>query len=103
MVFFYSIVQSLKIEISLAQTAIMVLAKECSVFVRLTPGAFGLTEGVQVFFGLQFGAEAATILVAAIIARIIELVCLGLVSAALVPRLGRRLAAAGESARSLER
>jgi uncharacterized membrane protein YbhN (UPF0104 family) len=102
-VFFYSIVQSLKIEISLAQTAIMVLAKECSVFVRLTPGAFGLTEGVQVFFGLQFGAEAATILVAAIIARIIELVCLGLVSAALVPRLGRRLAASGESARSLER
>jgi hypothetical protein len=96
-VFFYSIVQFLQIELSLAQAAIMVLAKECSMFLRLTPGAFGLSEGVQVFFGVQFGAEAATILVAAIVARIIELVCLTVVSLALVPRLGRRIAtAAGE-------
>jgi uncharacterized membrane protein YbhN (UPF0104 family) len=89
--FFYSIVQLLEIEITLAQTAIMVLAKECSVFLRLTPGSFGLAEGVQVFFALQFGVDIAQILLAAIIARVIELICLSLVSSTFVPRLGRRL------------
>jgi uncharacterized membrane protein YbhN (UPF0104 family) len=89
--FFYSIIRLLEIEITLPQTAIMVLAKECSVFLRLTPGAFGLAEGVQVFFGLQFGVDAAAILLAAIVARVIELLCLSLISSVLAPRLGRKL------------
>jgi Lysylphosphatidylglycerol synthase TM region len=94
--FLYSIFRLLAIELTLAQTAIILLAKECAVFLRITPGAFGIAEGAQLFFATQFDADPASILLAAIIARGIELVWLGLLSLAFVRRLGDRLEAGRE-------
>ena len=67
-----------------------------SVFLRITPGAFGIAEGVQVFFATQFGADPTHILLAAILGRTIEVVCLALVSSVLVRRLARRIAAGNQ-------
>jgi uncharacterized membrane protein YbhN (UPF0104 family) len=90
--FLYSIFYLLAIDLTLAQTTIIVLAKDCSIFLRITPGGFGIAEGVQVFFALQFGADPARVLLAAILGRAMEVVCLALVSSVLVRRLARRLA-----------
>jgi hypothetical protein len=84
----------LGIELTVAQTAIIVLAKENSIFLRLTPGAFGIAEGVQVFFATQFGFDAAPILLAAIGARAIELLTLTCFSSAFASRFARLLASA---------
>jgi uncharacterized membrane protein YbhN (UPF0104 family) len=89
---FYSIVRILSIELTVVQTAIIVLAKECSVILRITPGGFGVAEGVQVFFGTQFGVEVSLILLAALIARAIELLTISSVSLALSGRLARKIA-----------
>ena len=89
---FYSIVCILGIELTIAQTAIMVLAKENSVVLRITPGAFGVAEGVQIFFGTQFGIDISLILLAALIFRAIELLVIGCVSFALSGRLAQRVA-----------
>jgi uncharacterized membrane protein YbhN (UPF0104 family) len=89
--FFYSIMRNLSVESTLSETAIIVLAKECSVFFRLTPGAFGIAEGVQAFFAVAFGIDPARVVFAAIIARIIELVSLGITAALLLGRLTRRI------------
>jgi uncharacterized membrane protein YbhN (UPF0104 family) len=97
--FFYSILWLLDVKLTFLQTAVMVLAKECSVFLRITPGAFGVSEGVQVFFGAAFGVDVGSILLAAVIARVVELVCLGMIAAPFFRRLGPRLAAAGEQTR----
>jgi uncharacterized membrane protein YbhN (UPF0104 family) len=94
--FLYSIFRLLAIELTLAQTAIILLAKECSVFLRITPGAFGIAEGAQLFFATQFETDPALILLAAIIARGIELVWLSLLSVVFLRRLGDRLEAGKE-------
>ena len=89
---FYSIIWILGIQLTVAQTAIIVLARENSVFLRITPGAFGVAEGVQVFFAMQFGIEPAPILLAAVIARAIELLILSFISLGFAGRLTRQLA-----------
>jgi uncharacterized membrane protein YbhN (UPF0104 family) len=100
MTFFYSIFTILGIQLTLIQTAITVLARETTIFLRVTPGAFGIAEGVQVFFATQFGADPASVLAAAIVARAIELVCLGVTSSVLMRRLSRRLTTNDQEPRS---
>jgi uncharacterized membrane protein YbhN (UPF0104 family) len=90
---FYSIVRILSIELTIAQSAIIVLAKESSVVLRITPGGFGVAEGVQAFFGTQFGVDLSLILLAALILRAIELLIISSVSLALSGHLARRVAA----------
>ena len=45
--YFYMIFQLLGVKLTVLQTMIMVLARECSEFFRITPGAFGIAEGVR--------------------------------------------------------
>jgi hypothetical protein len=89
---FYSIIRIIDIPLSLGETAIIVLAKENSIFFRITPGAFGIAEGVQVFFATQFGVGAPAILLAALIARVIELICLVILSFIFTTRLAKKVA-----------
>lgn len=73
---FFSIVRFLNIDLSLSQTAVMVLVKECSLVLRITPGAFGVAEGVLAFLALTFGVSPVQVVFAGLIYRCLELICL---------------------------
>jgi uncharacterized membrane protein YbhN (UPF0104 family) len=75
------------VDAPLGQVAVIVLAKECSVILRITPGSLGVAEGVQVFFAAMFHIDVPGILLSALIIRAIELGWLGLVSLLLMNRL----------------
>ena len=89
--FFLTIVRMLNVPMSWEQALIITLAKECSIFLRLTPGAFGVVEGIQAFFAFIFDLDVARVVLAGVAARVLEIVCLSVVSLLLMRGLKRRL------------
>mgnify|MGYP001328661442 CR=1 FL=1 len=85
--FAYTVLRILQVNAPVGQVAIMTLAKECSVILRITPGSFGVAEGVQVFFAAVFGIDVPSVLLSALIMRVIELGWSGLISILLMTRL----------------
>ena len=94
----YAVLKILKVDAPLGRVAVMTLAKECTVILRITPGSFGVTEGVQVFFAAMFGIDVPGVLLSALIIRAIELGWLGLVSVLLMSRLIGKMGAGSGSA-----
>jgi hypothetical protein len=89
--FFLTTVRMLGIDMSPWQALIITLAKECSVFLRLTPGAFGISEGVQAFFAFCFGLDVARVVLAGLTGRVLEILCLAPISGLLVRGLYARI------------
>ena len=78
----------------------MTLAKECSIFFRITPGAIGVAEGVQAYFAIVYGVNPAEVVFAALIFRVIEIFCLLIMSVLLARPLMKRLFAESPIQRS---
>jgi uncharacterized membrane protein YbhN (UPF0104 family) len=91
--FFFAIAKALDIPIGILHATILVLAKECSIFLRLTPGGFGIAEGVQAFFAVAFGLDVALVVLAGLIGRSIELILILIISGAMAKTLHARIAA----------
>lgn len=89
--FFWVVSQMFDLPLSLGQAAIISIVKDCAVFFRLTPGGLGVAEGVQAFFALAFGLDVPRIILIGLACRVIEIMCLAVVSALLMPGLKRRL------------
>ncbi|MBR3190211.1 lysylphosphatidylglycerol synthase transmembrane domain-containing protein [Bosea sp. (in: a-proteobacteria)] len=89
--FFWVVAQMFDLPITLGQAAIITMVKDCAVFFRLTPGGFGVAEGVQAFFALAFGLDVARIILIGLACRVIEIACLAAVSGLLVPGLKRKI------------
>jgi uncharacterized membrane protein YbhN (UPF0104 family) len=92
--FFLSIVWLLGVPMGLAQAILIVFAKECVMVLRLTPGSFGIAEGVQMYFAAIFELDVALVFVAALISRVIEIASLSVISLLLARGLNARIAAA---------
>jgi uncharacterized membrane protein YbhN (UPF0104 family) len=95
--FFYLTVRMLGVEIDVVQALIITLAKECSIFIRLTPGSIGVAEGVQAFFAIAFGLNPASVVLAGLLGRLIELAVLLVVAVMFVPGLQRAIGRGRES------
>jgi uncharacterized membrane protein YbhN (UPF0104 family) len=91
-IFFYLTVRMLGVDISIVQALIITLAKECSIFIRLTPGSIGVAEGVQAFFAVAFGLNPTIVVLAGLLGRVIELVELLVVAIIFVPRIQQAIA-----------
>ncbi|WID98758.1 lysylphosphatidylglycerol synthase transmembrane domain-containing protein [Bosea vestrisii] len=89
--FFWVVAQMFDLPITLGQAAIITMVKDCAVFFRLTPGGFGVAEGVQAFFALAFGLDVSRIIMIGLACRVIEIACLAVVSGLLVPGLKRKI------------
>lgn len=92
--YFFAVARMLGVPIGAGEALIITLAKECSVFLRLTPGAFGVAEGVQAFFAVAFGLDAARVVLAGLSGRVIEIICLAIASSVLVGDLKAKIAGA---------
>ena len=88
---FYLVARTIDLELSFPQAIIMVLVKECSVFIRLTPGSIGVAEGVLGIFATFFALDPSRVILANVVVRIIEIFCVGMISVILVRSLGQRL------------
>jgi len=88
---FWIVAQMFDMPVTLGQAAIITMVKDCAVFFRLTPGGFGVAEGVQAFFALAFGLDVARIILIGLACRVIENACLAVVSALLMRDLKRKI------------
>lgn len=89
--FFYSVLLNLDLNVSFSGAATMMLVKENLIFLRLTPGAFGVTEGVFAMFAIGYGLDPAKVVFASLICRVIELASLGALVLIFVRRVAKKL------------
>ncbi|MBA4219470.1 lysylphosphatidylglycerol synthase transmembrane domain-containing protein [Bosea vestrisii] len=88
---FWAMARMFDVPLSFGQAAIITLVKDCSLFFRLTPGGFGVAEGVQAFFAIAFGLDASRIVLVGLAGRVVEIICLTVVTALLMPALKRKI------------
>ena len=72
-VVFYLACKALHINLDVWQIAVITLAKECSIIVKLTPGALGISEGVVAFFAAIYGVPVFQLIIVALGVRLVEL------------------------------
>lgn len=90
-IYYIIAVELLGMNLSVLQVAVIVFIKECSMFFRITPGALGVAEGVQVFFAIAYGVSPVDIVLVSVAYRVIEIGCLVIFTAIFVPALKKKL------------
>jgi uncharacterized membrane protein YbhN (UPF0104 family) len=73
---FYSIVRIMNFDVSFSQCVVVVLVKECSLILRITPGAIGVSEGVLALMGMAMGISPVQLVFVGLVVRLVELICL---------------------------
>lgn len=81
--------KALQVELDIWQIAVITLAKECSIVVKLTPGALGISEGVVAFFAAIYGVPVLQLILVALGVRLVELAAAGLFGLIAYPAMSR--------------
>lgn len=89
--FFYFVLHNLGLKVNLPQATTMMLIKENMTLLRLTPGGFGITEGIFAMFAIGYGLDPVKVVFASLICRVIELASLAALVLIFVRRVAKKL------------